>query len=1026
MKKITSLFICFMLAMAAKAQTVSFTLTQAPCNNDGILTATFTGLTPPLSVDWNIYNQPTVNHTVNVLTDALTNYSGAYLYIVVTDANNVTASNYYQGAPPFTYSVATTGAACPALGTATATVSGGLPPYTYQWYDIQTMTNVGTTNPISLPAGQYGVTITDANGCVWGSMYYQDSTEVPSIPAFSYPITTTAASCTNGTATVGAITGGTPPYSYLWSNAATTASINSLVMGSYNVTVTDALGCSVTNYTYIQQTPQIGVNTTPTPATCTQNDGAAIAFGSGGVPPYTYLWTNGGTTQSISNLLAGYYGVTLTDANGCIGNGGAYVSSSTPVTATYTTTPSSCTAATGSATLTVSGGVAPYIISWSTFPAQTGLTASNLSAGSYHFHITDANGCVRDGSVNIPPIDVVTLSLSGANATCLQSDGSASVTASGGTLPYSYLWTNGGTTASITNLAAGNYGVTVTDANGCNTTKNRYVASSSPVSVGLASTPATCIFAADGSVNANPAGGTLPYTYAWNNGPATQNNTSIAAGYYSVYVTDAVGCTASAFTYLGYNAANNSCYCTITGTIYDDVNGNCIQDAGELGIQNIQVHCSNVGYAYTDANGVYSFIVPTGSYTITETVQNFYPLAACQANGIVVNVTAAANCVNTVDFANSINPIHDMHISTWDYTFAVPGNTYQQKTIITNDGTVAESNLIAGYTTDGQVGAPSFVPGGIFAAGPPDYYDIPAGNLSLNPGASQDFYMNYTVPTNIPLNTSLVFKDSTVYTSPMSNWLTDYTPWNNVNYFTTYTMAAYDPNFKEVKPKGVGPTGLITYDDSTLEYMVHFQNIGNYKAQNVVVIDTLDADLDWTTLHPVYQSHPCVVTIDELGVAKFTFNNINLPAEMNDAQGSNGMFTYTIKTKPNLPLGTQFTNNASIYFDFNAPVVTNTTVNTLYDPSGVKHVALGNEGSFFVHPNPASGTFSAVITATGDAAATLSLTDISGRVLMSRQISVQKGTHAVATDINHLSSGIYFVNLNCNNKLQTQKLVIIK
>lgn len=1026
MKKITSLILCCLFAMASRAQTVSFTLTQAPCNNDGTLTANFTGLTPPLTVNWQVYNQPTITHTVNVLTDDLVNYSGAYVSVYVTDANNATAYNYYQGAPPFTYTVSTTGAICPALGTATATVSGGLPPYTYQWYDVQTMTTVGTTNPISLPAGQYGVTITDANGCVWGSLYNQDSTAIQNTPSFSYPITTTAASCTNGTATVGAITGGTPPYSYLWSNAATTASINGLIMGSYNVTVTDAQGCSVTNYAYIQQTPQIGVNTTPTPATCTQNDGAAIAFGSGGVPPYTYLWSNGGTTQSISNLLSGYYNVTLTDANGCIGNGGAYVSSSTPITATYATTPSSCTAATGSATLTISGGVAPYTITWSTFPAQTGVTASNLSAGVYAFSITDANGCVRGGTVNIPPVDVVTLALSGSDATCLQSDGTASVTASGGTLPYSYLWTNGGTTASITNLPSGTYGITVTDANGCHTTKYRSVAASSPVSVGLASTPASCVFATDGSINATPVGGTLPYTYIWNNGPTTQNNTNIGSGYYNVYVTDAVGCTASAFSYLGYNAANNSCYCTITGTVYDDANGNCTQDAGEQGIPNIQVHCSNIGYAYTDANGVYSFIVPTGSYTITETVQNFYPLSVCQTNGIPVNVTAAANCVNTVDFANSINPIHDMHISTWDYTFAVPGNTYQQKTIITNDGTVSESGLIAGYTADGQVGGATFSPGGIFNAGPPYYYDLPAGNLTLAPGASQDFFVDYTVPTNIPLSTSLVFKDSTAYTSPMSNWLNDYTPWNNVNYFTTYTVGAYDPNFKEVNPKGVGPTGLITYNDSTLEYMIHFQNIGTYKAQNVVVIDTLDPDLDWTTLHPVYQSHHCVVTIDEQGVAKFTFNNINLPAEMNDAQGSNGMLTYTIKTKHNLPLGTQFTNNASIYFDFNAPVVTNTTVNTLYDPTGVKPVSMGNGGSFFVYPNPASGSFSAVITATTDAAATLSLTDISGRVLMTKNISVQQGTHAVATDVNQLSSGIYFVNLHYNNKMLTQKLVIIK
>ena len=209
--------------------------------------------------------------------------------------------------------------------------------------------------------------------------------------------------------------------------------------------------------------------------------------------------------------------------------------------------------------------------------------------------------------------------------------------------------------------------------------------------------------------------------------------------------------------------------------------------------------------------------------------------------------------------------------------------------------------------------------------------------------------------------------------------------------------------------------------------MVHFQNVGNYKAQNVVVIDTLDSDLDWTTMHPVYQSHPCVVTIDELGVAKFTFKNINLPAEMNDAKGSNGMFTYTIKTKHNLPLGTQFKNSASIYFDYNAPVVTNTTVNTLGHPTNTPTVAKGTYGSFTIYPNPASKTFNAVITsADANQSASLSVTDISGRVLVSKTIALQKGTQTISTDVNQLSAGIYFVNLYQDGKVATQKLVIMK
>jgi uncharacterized repeat protein (TIGR01451 family) len=279
------------------------------------------------------------------------------------------------------------------------------------------------------------------------------------------------------------------------------------------------------------------------------------------------------------------------------------------------------------------------------------------------------------------------------------------------------------------------------------------------------------------------------------------------------------------------------------------VNNNCTQDAGEPGIPNIQIYCSGIGYTYTDATGHYSFKVPSGSYTISETVLAFYPLSGCQSNAIPVTAVASAGCIHTVDFANLINPIHDMHISTWDYNYAIPGHAYTQVSVVSNDGTVTEGSILAGYKTDGQLFAPSFVPTGIFSG--TSYWYNSGTFPSLNPGFAQALYMNYTVPTSIPLGTDVVTKDTVAYTAPMAtNWLADYSPWNNVNYNHTFTVSSYDPNFKEVNPKGSGPTGLITSSDSILEYMVHFQNTGTWVAENVVVIDTLDNNLDWTSLKP--------------------------------------------------------------------------------------------------------------------------------------------------------------------------------
>ena len=268
------------------------------------------------------------------------------------------------------------------------------------------------------------------------------------------------------------------------------------------------------------------------------------------------------------------------------------------------------------------------------------------------------------------------------------------------------------------------------------------------------------------------------------------------------------------------------------------------------------------------------------------------------------------------------------------------------------------------------------------------------------------------------------------YDTPISHWLTDYTPWNNVNYTTSTVVAAYDPNFIEVNPKGTGSNGLIPYTDSVLEYMVHFQNIGTWQAENVVVIDTLDDNLNWTSLRPVYMSAPCKVTQQQLGahkVATFTFDNINLPTEAANPMGSNGMFTYTIHLKHGLPVNTQFRAHASIYFDYNAPVMTNTTLNTLQSAASyVNNITTGNYNSFTIYPNPANQSFNAIINTDNAGPANMNISDISGKVLINKTISLQIGTQTITTDVNQLAPGMYFVTFNQQGKVQTQKLVIMK
>lgn len=1024
------LLLAFLLVCGADAlaqNNPTYTILQAPCNNDGVVAidASALGLTPPLTYTYHYYyGDPTLTNVIhtNGVRDTIYNVpasGGGYfnwITVSVTDVNGNSGWVEITGLTAFNVDYPTiTPAICPALGSISLTINQGQQPASVEWYDSQTNAFVGTGNPISVPAGAYYSKVTDANGCVVVGVQDTGAVYVWQTSNITFNVSTTPANCTNGTATVSNIAGGVAPYTYQWANGANSQSISNLIGGYHSVMVIDAQGCYTTQSANVQQAVTINVNSTPTPATCVQNDGSVIAFGSGGTPPYTYQYSNGMTGQSISGLSGNtYLNVTVTDANGCIGNGYTYINTLSPITVTYTTTSSSCTAPTGSATLSINGGTAPYSTQWNTFPAQTGNTATNLAAGNYSFTVTDAVGCVRSGTVTVPPQSTLNAQANASNLVCPATTGNVWVNANGSNPPFTYAWNTGATTSSINNAVLGyNYSCVITDAVGCSVTKYVALNSVSPVNISFSTTDASCIYAADGSALANAYGGTAPYTYHWSGGQTASVATGIGTGYVGVTVTDANGCSKYKQTYIGYDASNTSCYCTIKGKVYVDQNNNCQFDSGEQGVEHVAVHATGLGYVYTDANGDYSFLAPTGTYTLSEVVQTTYPLASCQNNMVPVSVTAAANCTTTVDFANVINPIHDIHIVRSNISFAIPGNTYTQAIIVQNDGTISEPTIQLGSKHDGQLGYVSAFPAVYTQQNPtgePDWYSVISG-LSLTPGASTIIYTDYNVPTNIPLATEVNFWDSAVYAAPMSNWLNDNTPWNNVEAFSTTIIGSYDPNFKEVSPKGWFNEGYITTLDSVLDYIVHFQNTGSYYAQKVVLLDTLDADLDWSSFRPGYSDHNYTVSLSENGVLKFTFDNINLPWQAQTEMGSRGMVAYSIRQKPNLNVGTEIRNSAAIYFDYNTPVITNQTLNTIADPSTLGISEQKVISSLKMYPNPATSELN--IQLSNDiTSGVIHLYDVQGRLLQNQRVTantVQK------IDVNALTNGFYFITVDTDN-----------
>ena len=1031
-------------AISQTTGTGTCTVLKQPCNEaDGILVTTITsGLTPPLTFQYSYYtsgssNSAIIHSNVNSLTDTLKGTQGC-TYVYVYDAFQHSCSITNTGmVAPFTmdYPVVTP-VICPGkTGTAKITINSGTLPDTVTWFQNINglpVNKIGTGNPMNLPAGSY-IALVSAKGCRAFTQLGkspQDSNGVYSMLGITttsnikFSAVTTNANCTNGTATVSNITGGVSPYAYHWANGATTAKITNLSMGSYPVTVSDSQGCSTTTYTYVNQTTVISVTSTISKPTCLQNDGSVIAFAAGGLPPYTYLYSNGVTGQKACCLTGGsYLTIYATDANGCKGQAGAYLQSTTPITVTFSTIPSSCTTPTGSATLNITGGTGPYIVEWNSYPVQTGVTVSNRSPGTISFKVTDSKGCMQTGSVVIPPQSTISASLATTNPVCPANVGAIYVNATGTNPPFTYLWNTGSTDQQILDAPLGVYSCKITDANSCSVTKSKEVKSISPVSVGLISDPASCLYAADGGILAIPTGGSSPYTFHWSNGQTGDPATGLSKGYYYVYVSDANGCKADNHTNVGYNANNDSCFCTIKGKVFVDQNNNCQFDSGENGVEHIMIHCKGYGYTYSDANGDYSFQVPTGNYILSESVQSIYPLASCETNQDTVDVTANHGCIKTVNFANIVNPLHDINIITTSKNSAVRGNNYTQSVIVQNDGTIAESNIQLQYKHDGQLNYLSTSPNIYTQPDPinkPNLYDVSSGFPQLSPGESIELLTNYLVPVNIPLGTGVIFTDTAAYTSPMSNWLTDYTPWNNVNNYETTVLGSFDPNFIEVLPQGGKPKGYIPNVDSVLTYTIHFQNSGSYFAENIVLVDTLNKNLDITSLKPGYSNYKYTADVSETGVLKFTFKNIHLTWQSQSELASCGLVTFSIKHKPNLIVGTEIPNAASIYFDYNEPVNTNIALNTIYERVvGIKE-AVSNK-DLNIYPNPANSFIMVKYKSTDNKPVNISIYDITGRMLQ-KVSTISSVTQKIS--ISNLTNGIYFLELmKANGEKSTLKFV---
>lgn len=415
-------------------------------------------------------------------------------------------------------------------------VSNGVPPYSYSW------SNGGNGPVISgLSAGLYSVTVTDQTGY---QLNLSESITQPDQLQVSF--TNQNVSCnggSNGSATAN-VSGGTAPYSYLWSNGSTNASISGLSTGWFVVTVTCSNQCSLIDSVFISEPDPLQLTLNTSDVNCNGGtDGGVTAQVSGGMAPYQFLWNTGATSPDLNSLSAGSYSLICTDANGCVANTETTVNQ--PDALMVNLTQSSLILcfgnSTGAIAASVSGGVGNYSYNWSNGASTPSVIG--LNAGVYGLQLTDGNGCPASATIQLTQPPLLVAVTSSINISCFgAANGSASVSVSGGTGLYSYVWNTGASSALINNLAPGTYSVTVTDQNVCSSSTSATITQPAALTVSLSAAAISC-YGGSSLIQSLVGGGTPGYQYNWDNSSVSGANSIYAqVGTHTLMVTDANGC----------------------------------------------------------------------------------------------------------------------------------------------------------------------------------------------------------------------------------------------------------------------------------------------------------------------------------------------------------------------------------------------------------------------------------------------------------------------------------------------------
>jgi hypothetical protein len=646
-------------------------------NGISTISTNATGGAAPLTYLWS----------TNATTASITAPAGTYsIYVLDTLGCSANTTISINEPSPLAISFITTNETNPGDcdGTATVTIIGGLSPYIIQWNDPSNQ--IGNT-ATGLCYGITTVTVTDALGCsITGSVVINNST----CSLFNVTANNTNLACygdTDATATA-SVSGGSSNYTISWNDPSNQSVLTAtgLSVGTYTVTVRDNIsGCVDVATVFVSQPTAITNTMTHIDASSIGgNDGSATANPTGGAGGYSYLWNDPSIqiTQTAINLTANVYEVLITDVNNCDLLDSVRINQppcNNFIIAVNTTNITCNGADNGTASLFISQGTAPFTRTWyfegSPFATNVNSVA-NLQPGNYTVEVTDASNCTTFRNFTITEPDPLTIGIIGTNISCFgANDGTIDLTISGGSFPYTFEWLIGNriiaTHEDIVNLGIGTYSITVTDANGCTISGSTGITQPQPLLATATRVDVSCFGGSNGSINAIPLGGVVPYVYSWT-GPgtfsaSTEDLTGLSVGLYELTFSDANNCELSTPLQVYINQPD--------AVQINSVEINCPTPGASSTVIEVNNITGGAGYPYQVSFNNGATYLASGVYNSSLSINTIHQLWARDING----------CTSALVYEVVINP--SVVIDSVSFNPCIPtGNTTIPVTVYPNGG----------------------------------------------------------------------------------------------------------------------------------------------------------------------------------------------------------------------------------------------------------------------------------------------------------------------------------------------------